>query len=143
MKILSKQTRPATSTKQAMQLFKYLKPHLAGFSAGMLFLLLSSLAGLAFPKLLGELIDASKKNHDNSSINMIGLLLIAMLAAQSVFSYFKTMLFVNVSEKTLATLRQTIYNHLIQLPMNFFLTRRVGELSSRISSDITLLQETF
>lgn len=143
MKILSKQTRSATSTKQAMQLFKYLKPHWAAFSAGMLFLLLSSLAGLAFPKLLGELIDVSKKNHHDSAINMIGLSLISMLMAQSVFSFFRTILFVNVSEKTLATLRQTIYNHLIQLPMNFFLTRRVGELSSRISSDITLLQETF
>ena len=53
------------------------------------------------------------------------------------------MLFVNVTEKTLAVIRQETYSQLIKLPMNFFSKRRVGELNSRISSDISLLQETF
>ncbi|PSL45605.1 ABC-type multidrug transport system fused ATPase/permease subunit [Chitinophaga niastensis] len=139
----AKKAQSATSIKQTWRLFKYLQPHWPEFSAGMFFLLLSSLAGLAFPKLLGQLIDVSKQDHSSKTINLIGLSLLGVLTAQSAFSFFRIMLFVNVSEKTLATLRQTIYNHLIQLPMNFFLTRRVGELSSRISSDITLLQETF
>jgi ABC-type multidrug transport system fused ATPase/permease subunit len=50
---------------------------------------------------------------------------------------------VNVTEKTLAVIRQETYAHLIKLPMNFFSKRRVGELNSRIASDISLLQETF
>jgi ABC-type multidrug transport system fused ATPase/permease subunit len=61
---------------------------------------------------------------------------------QSVFSYFRVVLFVNVTEKTLAFLRQNTYNHLIKLPLTFFEKHRVGELNSRISSDISLLQET-
>ena len=48
----------------------------------------------------------------------------------------------NVTEKTLALLRQKTYNHLIKLPITFFEKHRVGELNSRISSDISLLQET-
>ena len=59
------------------------------------------------------------------------------------FSYFRIVLFVNVTEKTLAVIRQETYAHLIKLPMNFFSKRRVGELNSRIASDISLLQETF
>ena len=51
-------------------------------------------------------------------------------------------LFVNVTEKTLALFRQKTYNHLIKLPVTFFEKHRVGELNSRISSDISLLQET-
>ncbi|MCK7539041.1 MAG: ABC transporter transmembrane domain-containing protein [Marinilabiliales bacterium] len=47
-----------------------------------------------------------------------------------------------MTEKTLASIRQHIYNHLIKLPMSFFSARRVGELNSRISSDISLLQDT-
>jgi len=43
----------------------------------------------------------------------------------------------------LASLRQATYNQLIRLKMQFFSERRVGELTSRISSDIALLQETF
>ena len=51
-------------------------------------------------------------------------------------------LFVNVTEKSLAFLRQHTYNHLITLPLRFFEKHRVGELNSRISSVISLLQET-
>ena len=75
-------------------------------------------------------------------LNHIALLLIVTLLVQAVFSYFRVVLFVNVTEKTLALLRQKTYNHLIKLPLNFFERHRVGELNSRISSDISLLQET-
>ena len=70
------------------------------------------------------------------------MLLVITLLVQAVFSYFRVVLFVNVTEKTLALLRQNTYNHLIKLPLRFFEKHRVGELNSRISSDISLLQET-
>jgi ABC-type multidrug transport system fused ATPase/permease subunit len=108
----------------------------------MFFLLGSSLASLAFPKLLGELVNSGNKGNLVNDINRIALLLVATLVIQSVFSYFRVILFVNVTEKTLAFLRQTTYNHLIKLPLRFFEKHRVGELNSRISSDISLLQET-
>ncbi|MDZ7845960.1 MAG: ABC transporter transmembrane domain-containing protein [Owenweeksia sp.] len=63
--------------------------------------------------------------------------------AQAIVSFFRVVLFVNVTQKTLASLRQATYQHLIKLPFSFFNTKRVGELNSRISSDISLLQETF
>ncbi len=48
-----------------------------------------------------------------------------------------------MTEKTVASLRQATYAHLIRLPMKFFSERRVGELNSRISSDISQLQDLF
>jgi ABC-type multidrug transport system fused ATPase/permease subunit len=132
-----------TSLKKTLRLYKYVKPYWPQFSLGMLFLFISSLAGLAFPKLLGDLVDSSTHGRLMHDMNRLGLMLVAVLACQALFSYFRIILFVNVTEKTLATLRQTIYNHLIKLPMKFFVSRRVGELGSRISSDISMLQETF
>jgi len=129
--------------RKTFRLYKYVRPYWPQFSLGMLFLFISSLAGLAFPKLLGDLVDSSAHGHLAQDINKLGLMLGGVLIGQAIFSYFRIVLFVNVTEKTLATLRQTIYNHLIKLPMKFFLSRRVGELGSRISSDISLLQETF
>ncbi|MBC9929145.1 ABC transporter ATP-binding protein [Chitinophaga qingshengii] len=127
---------------RSLQLFKYLQPYWATIAAGLLCLVISSLAGLAFPEMLGRLIDASKQDNMRA-IHITGLVLIGLLTVQSAASFFRTVLFVKAAEKALASLRQTIYNHLIQLPMHFFLTRRVGELNSRISSDVMLLQETF
>lgn len=138
-----KQPIKIASLKKTFRLFRYVKPYWPQFALGLFFLLVSSLAGLAFPKLLGDLVDPKSSHHLFKGMNQAGVLLVAVLVAQSVFSFFRIVLFVNVTEKTLATLRQTIYSHLIRLPMKFFLERRVGELSSRISSDISLLQETF
>ncbi len=128
--------------KNSFKLYSYIKPFRVEYAWGMFFLLGSSVASLAFPKLLGELVNSGNKGNLANDLNKIALMLVATLVIQSVFSYFRVVLFVNVTEKTLAFLRQTTYNHLIKLPLRFFEKHRVGELNSRISSDISLLQET-
>jgi ABC-type multidrug transport system fused ATPase/permease subunit len=128
--------------KNAFRLYSYIKPYITEYAWGIFFLLGSSLASLAFPKLLGELVDSGNRGNLSRDLNHIAFLLIVTLLLQSLFSYFRVVLFVNVTEKSLALLRQNTYNHLIKLPLSFFEKHRVGELNSRISSDISLLQET-
>ena len=126
----------------ALKLYSYIKPFGVEYMFGMFFLLGSSMANLAFPKLLGDLVNSSNEGSLGQNLNQIALLLAILLVIQSVFSYFRIVLFVNVTEKSLASLRRATYNHLIKLPLRFFEKRRVGELNSRISADVTLLQET-
>jgi ABC-type multidrug transport system fused ATPase/permease subunit len=71
------------------------------------------------------------------------LILVAILVIQALFSFFRVILFARVTEKTMADLRKNTYNHLIRLPLSYFDKHRVGELNSRISSDISMLHETF
>lgn len=127
--------------RKLFKLYSFIKPYKYEYALGLLFLLGSSSASLVFPKLLGELVDLGNQGKLAQEINRIALILIAVLVGQSVFSYFRIFFFVRVAEKTLADLRQHTFNHLIRLPMKFFQFRRVGELNSRISSDITLLQD--
>ena len=131
-----------SSLKRASRLFQYIKPYRIEFSFGLFFLLLSTAASLIFPALMGNLVDSASDKLVNN-INQIAIALLVLFALQAIFSYFRIVLFVNVTEKTLAVIRQETYAHLIKLPMNFFSKRRVGELNSRIASDISLLQETF
>jgi len=128
--------------RNAFKLYRFIKPFQKEYALGMFFLLGSSLASLAFPKLLGELVNSGNNTLVGHQMNRIGLMLGIVLLTQATFSYFRVVLFVNVTEKSLALLRQETYNHLIKLPLKFFEKRRVGELNSRISSDVTLLQET-
>ena len=128
--------------KRLIRLFSFVEPQRGTFIIGLTFLLLSSLTTLVFPMLLGDLLDSATKGT-LESINRIGIILLCIFAANSIFAYFRIYLFAVVTQKTLALLRQTTYNHLIKLPMVFFSSRRVGELNSRISADIALLQETF
>lgn len=131
-----------SSFRQAFRLFAYLKPYRWEYILGMFFLFGSSLANLAFPKLLGDLVNSGNAGRLGEDLNRIALILGALLLVQSLFSYFRTVLFVNVTEKSMALLRQDTFNHLIRLPLSFFDRHRVGELNSRISADIQLLQET-
>ncbi|TNE28280.1 MAG: ABC transporter ATP-binding protein [Bacteroidetes bacterium] len=146
------------SIRQIFKLYEYIRPFRGVFALGMVFLILSSLANLAFPMLMGELIlpppNATEGEVVNNllpqsggsinidAINKTALQLIALLLAQALFSYGRVRTFVYVTENALARLRQVTYEHLIKLPIQFFNQRRVGELNSRISSDITQLQET-
>ena len=131
------------SLKKSLKLYKYVKPYQGEFALGLIFLILSSLANLALPKFMGDLVDASNSEAIFENIERTSLLLLGILVIQAVVSFFRVVLFVNVTEKTLASLRQATYSHLIKLPINFFNSKRVGELNSRISADISLLQETF
>lgn len=128
--------------RNAFRLYKFIKPFRVEYTIGILFLIGSSLASLAFPKLLGELVSAGSEGKLAENLNLIALLIVLTLLIQSLFSYFRVVLFVNVTEKTLASLRQSTFNHLIRLPLKYFDSHRVGELNSWISADIALLQDT-
>jgi ABC-type multidrug transport system fused ATPase/permease subunit len=139
----SKKKRKAGSgLKELMKLYTFLKPYRWKFALGMLFLLISSGASLMFPKFLGDMVDLGNKGKLISEITHTGFILLIIIVVQAIFSYSRIRLFVEVTEKTLASIRQHLYNHLIKLPMSFFAARRVGELNSRISSDISLLQDS-
>jgi len=134
--------KAGSGLKELLKLYRFLKPYRWIFALGMSFLLISSGASLLFPKYLGNMVDIANKGRMISEISRTGLILLAIVVVQAVFSYLRTRIFVFVTEKTLASIRQHIYNHLIKLPMSFFAERRVGELNSRISSDISILQHS-
>ncbi|MGN7810980.1 ABC transporter ATP-binding protein [Flavobacterium sp. 22076] len=138
---LPKSKITATSLNKAKTIFTYAGNHKWKFFIGLIFLLLTGATALAFPKLMGMLVDCVK-NKDNGEANTIALGLIAILFLQSFFSFFRLSLFVNFTENTLANLRLALYTNLVKLPMTFFSQKRVGELNSRISADITQIQDT-
>lgn len=138
----TKKRKAGSGLKELMKLYKFLKPYRWKFALGMLFLLVSSSASLMFPKFLGDMVDLGNKGKLISDITHTGLILLIIILVQAIFSYSRVRLFVEVTEKTLASIRQHLYNHLIKLPMSFFAAHRVGELNSRISSDISLLQDS-
>ncbi len=130
-----------SSLNKAVLIFNYAGSHRWKFYIGLIFLLLTGATALAFPKLMGMLID-SVKNKSYEQANNIALLLIVILFLQSICSFFRLSLFVNFTEHTLANLRLSLYSNLVKLPMSFFSQKRVGELNSRISADITQIQDT-
>jgi len=131
--------------QKLLGIFRFVLPYRWTFIIGLIALALSSGTLLSFPYFAGKLLDVAqgKTNFVLTTINQIGLALIAILLIQGVFSFLRVYTFTTVSEKTLADLRQHIYSKIIWLPISFFDKRRVGELISRITSDVSTLQDTF
>ncbi|MFB5946910.1 ABC transporter ATP-binding protein [Albibacterium profundi] len=132
--------------KSVKKLLRYLKPYRTKFLIGMVFLFFSSVTVLAFPALLGAMIDAAQsvQKYDwlPMSIQTIGVISFIIVFFQAFVSFFRIRLFVEVSEKSIADIRRDTYFNLISLPMNFFSNRWVGELNSRLSADLTQIQTT-
>lgn len=131
----------ANSLNKAKIIFKYAGKNRWKFYVGLIFLLLTSVTALAFPKFMGMLVDCVNKKDGNLA-NEIALGLGLVLLLQSVFSFFRLSLFVNFTENTLSNVRLALYTNLVKLPMSFFSQKRVGELNSRISNDIGQIQDT-
>lgn len=130
--------------KEAVGIFRFIKPYRQYFILGLLMILLSSLTTLSFPYFLKKLIDSAQAIREGKSVispNTIALWMVGILVLQMLFSYGRVYTFAFAGEHALADLRKDVYNRMIQLPMDFFAQRRVGELSSRLSADLSQIQD--
>ncbi|HAP69887.1 MAG TPA: multidrug ABC transporter ATP-binding protein [Flavobacteriales bacterium] len=128
--------------KKVSRLFSYFKPHRFKYYLGLFFLFLTGITALIFPKLIGDMVDTAEEAM-LADIDRIAIFLLIVFILQAVFSFFRIYLFVNVTEHVLADLRKDTYNKLIRLPMSFFSQNRVGDMNSRIATDINMLSDTF
>jgi ABC-type multidrug transport system fused ATPase/permease subunit len=125
---------------KAIKIFRFVIPYKWTFVLGMVFLLLSNMTTLSFPLLIGEMTKVIE-GKSKFQINEVTLFFFAILIIQSILSFFRIYTFAQVSEKAMRDVRQTLYAKIITLPIFHFEKRRVGELMSRITSDITQLQD--
>jgi ATP-binding cassette subfamily B protein len=127
--------------KRGLAIFSYVLPYKAAFIAGMLFLSFGSLLFLGIMKIPGEIFNViSGESVYGLDLNGIFLILLSLLAVQGVLSYLRVRLFAYVSEKSMASLRTDLYGKLVTLGIPFLEERRVGELTSRITNDVTQVQ---
>lgn len=129
--------------RESLLIFTYVKPYRGKFITGLVFIALSSATTMAFPYLLKQLINSTNGKAD-PPFNTPGMIvgwMFAVLTIQMLFSFMRIYLFTSVGEHAVADMRRDIYKKMITMPMDFFAQRRVGELSSRISSDLSQIQD--
>ncbi len=136
--------------KKARNFLFFLKPYRGIYLIGWFFLILSSITAMLFPALMGQLLGANSSDKpiiestriDFNDINTILLVMFAVFATQAIFSFFRIYIFNNVTENALRDLRIKAFDKLVHFPIDFYNRNKVGELTSRIATDINLLQET-
>ena len=126
-----------------VRLFPRLRPYAGRLSIAAVCLLGAAAVGLAFPAIVRHLLDAAFQHADRSLLDRIALLLLGLFAAQGVFNFIQVFLLTSTAERVIARLREDLFASLVHLSPGFFTERRTGELTSRMSSDLAILQSTF
>jgi len=125
---------------QLGRLWPRVRPYRWGLALAMLTLVLSGAIGLAFPQIVRYLLDAAFLRHDRALLDRIALLLVGLFVVQAVLNYAQTYLLSATGERVVAGLRRELFDRLLEMPPGFFAERRTGELTSRLTVDVGLLQ---
>ncbi len=104
------------------------------------FLLVSTIASLAIPALLGGAIDQGFVAQNLENVGRYGWIIIGVAAVMAVASGARFYFISVVGERVLADLRQAVFVHLLGLDARYFDTHRVGELTSRLNGDVAMIR---
>jgi ATP-binding cassette, subfamily B, bacterial MsbA len=128
------------SPKPLGKLLPRIKPFRGQLAIAALCLLVAAGVGLAFPQVVRHLLDAAFEQHNRSLLDRVALGLIGLFALQGVMNFIQVYLLTSTTERVIAALREEVFAHLIRLSPGFYTERRTGELTSRLSADLAVLQ---
>jgi ATP-binding cassette, subfamily B, bacterial MsbA len=133
-------TRRLPPPGRLVRLWPRVRPYRWHLALASLALVASGLLALAFPMAVRYLLDAAFVERDRAMLDRIALALVVIFIVQSALNYFQTYLLSSVGERSVAGLRRELFARLLEMPPGFFAERRTGELTSRLTSDVGLLQ---
>ncbi len=132
------------SFREAVQILKFIAPYKWYFIGGLILLVLGGSTFVFVPKIIGEMGNvATGESSWPLSLGQLGLLLGGLAVLQSLMSFVQILLFTKVSESGMADLRTAVFQKLITLPIPYYDERRVGEMTSRITNDVSTLSSLF
>jgi len=123
------------------RLYHYITPYWRRLAVTIVGLICSSLITLALPYAIQLLVDSVFVERDYGRLNTISLWLFGLFMVQAIISFTYRFLLQYLAQRAIADLRLDIHRHLLRLSLNFFSNRRVGDLVSRVSNDVTVLQD--
>jgi ATP-binding cassette, subfamily B, bacterial MsbA len=122
------------------RLLRFLKPYRGQMAFAILALIVSNSVGLAFPLVIVRLLDSVTKAKDYGPLNTLAGALVGLFLLQAAFSFLQSYLLAFIGEHIVFDLRTSLYRHLQSLSLDFYSVRRVGDLVSRLASDVTQMR---
>lgn len=124
------------------RLLSIARPELRSLSIGLIFLIISSVSGLAFPQVVRWMMDnVLQAQRPDLLLPVVGLLFLAF-ALQGVTGALRYYFFTISGERIVIRLRQKLFEKILSQDVEFFDFQRTGDLMSRLASDCTTLQNT-
>ncbi|HEY2066282.1 MAG TPA: ABC transporter transmembrane domain-containing protein [Gemmatimonadaceae bacterium] len=133
-------TRRAVSPAPLRALLPRVRPYTGRLLICAICLLVAAAVGLAFPQIVRHLLDAAFQQGDRALLDRIAIGLVFAFALQGLMNFVQVFLLTSTAERVVAKLREDVFAHLVRLSPGFYTERRTGELTSRLSADLAVLQ---
>jgi subfamily B ATP-binding cassette protein MsbA len=118
----------------------FVRPYQRPFTIGIIAVFASSALTLVLPQFVRVFFDTFFATGTLTQLDGIALLLVGLFVVQAVFNYLRAYNLALVGEGVVADIRRALYAHLIYLPVRFFERRKTGEITSRLTSDVAVVQ---
>jgi len=122
------------------RLVRYLAPYKARMAVAIVALISSAALGLVFPAVISGVVDSVLQQRNTQLLDQITIGLLFVFFLRSVTSLLENYNLNYIGERLVVDLRTELYRHLQTLSMGFFASRRVGELVSRLTNDVTIMR---
>lgn len=127
----------------SLRIYRFIAPYKWHFIIGFICLVVSTSTFVVLPMGITQIIDAARTgNISTDRVRDISKVLVVVLCVQAVLSFFRIYLFEIVSQRGMGDIRKALYKQIITQPISFFEKNRTGDLISRLSSDVTQLQDS-
>ncbi len=156
---MTSKTKKYTHQHTLSNLWILSRPYHKKLIIGYLFLLLSGICTMCFPYFINILVKSIGQKHfpifskiktylpvgfqSVHQIHLVGFFLCFILVLQIIFSWLRVYWTAKGSEKVLAHIRVCLHQKMLKLPMHFFDRQRLGDLHSRVSTDVNMLYSLF
>lgn len=121
------------------RILRLARPEVRSLVAGTFFLALGSAASLAFPQAIRFIVDQAQTGG-LATLDRAALWLILVIVIQAAAAALRFSLFTVAGERVVARLRGDLFARLVEQEIAFFDEKKTGELTNRLSSDTTVLQ---
>ncbi len=118
------------------------RPYLPGLALATFILLLGTVLNLAIPSNVGMLVDSTWGESSSTQLNQVARTLGTILLLRMLTSVMAGYLLEWTGERIVADLRSRLFAHLLELDLRFYSNTRLGEITSRMTNDVSVIQQT-
>ena len=122
-------------------IYKYLRPHLLYLILGFFCIVIYGSVNIAVPWLFKFLIDDVLKEGNLTLLNYLVIGSVIIYLIKGIFNYGQIYFLTGLGEKVVFNIRNDIYKHLQGLSLSFFERRSTGDLMSRLTNDVGIIQQ--
>ena len=126
--------------KEFANILKYARPYTKSIIFAFTCLILTSMISLALPLIVRNMINAVVVLKNSDLLNSLTRDLVIIILFQAAFAITHNYILGFIGHRVTADFRIELFSHIQSLSLRFFQSRRVGEILSRMSSDITVIQ---